>query len=275
MADCFCASPASNGDGAGGAIFSRNGSLKLVDVTISGNRSSTSGAGLEVFGDSTASFVIQNTIVANNTITANNGATAECVLAGSTVNRSGVGNLMINNGSGSFGACPGVMTTTDPQLDPNGLKDNGGPTPTLAIPLFSSAMGKADPGTSLPYDQRYADRPQSDSSPRNGYDIGGYGGYEVCRRFFGGRLVSAICSETSITPPPTTTLTMNASPTYEGTTDPEYWQQQRYRHRHAVKFYSERRDADHPRVIDPGYNCAIERSPHSHSIVLGGLVEIS
>jgi hypothetical protein len=100
MANCFCASPATNGDGAGGAIFSRNGSLKLVDVTISGNHSSTSGAGLEVFGDSTASFVIQNTIVANNTITANNGATAECVLAGSTVNRSGAGNLIINNGSG-------------------------------------------------------------------------------------------------------------------------------------------------------------------------------
>jgi len=213
-----CGTPASNGDGAGGAIFSRNGSLKLVDVTISGNHSSTSGAGLEVFGDSTASFVIQNTIVANNTITANNGATAECVLAGSTVNRSGVGNLIINNGSGSFGACPGVVTTTDPQLDPNGLQDNGGPTPTLAIPLFSSAMGMADPGTSLPYDQRYADRPQSDSSPRNGYDIGAY---TVCRRFFGGRLQSWLCSETNAPPPPpTTTLTMQASPSYEGTTDP-------------------------------------------------------
>jgi len=99
-----CGSPASNGAGAGGAIFSRDGSLALVEVTISGNRSSTSGAGVEVFGDTVfgdtvAAFVVQNTIIANNSITANNGITAECVLGGSMVNRSGVGNLIINNGS--------------------------------------------------------------------------------------------------------------------------------------------------------------------------------
>jgi hypothetical protein len=52
----------------------------------------------------------------------------------------------------------------------------------MAIPLFSSAMGVADPGTSLPYDQKYADRPQPDKSPRNGFDIGAY---TVCRRFVG------------------------------------------------------------------------------------------
>ncbi|HEY4283473.1 MAG TPA: hypothetical protein VGM62_10455, partial [Chthoniobacterales bacterium] len=100
-------SPSSNGDGAGGAIFSRNGSLTLVNITISGNHSSTNGAGVEAFGDSSAAFTIQNTIVANNTITANPGTTAECMLDGQTVNRSGIGNLIVNNASGSF-ACPGV-----------------------------------------------------------------------------------------------------------------------------------------------------------------------
>ena len=136
-----------------------------------------------------------------------------------SVTATGVGNLIMNNGTGTrpFGACPGVVTNVDPQLqalEPPSV--NGGKTPTMAIPLFSSAMGVADPGTSLPYDQRYADRPQADTSPRNGYDIGAY---EVCRRYLAG-LRPWFCSETNIPPPSTTTLTMQASPANEGTTDP-------------------------------------------------------
>src|SRR5438132_1447197 len=78
-------------------------------------------------------------------------------------------------------------------------------------------MGVADPGTSLPYDQRFADRPQPDTSPRNGYDIGAF---TVCRRYLAG-LRPWFCSETHIPPPPpATTLTMQASPSNEGTTDP-------------------------------------------------------
>lgn len=83
----------------------------------------------------------------------------------------GTHNLLMNNGTGTppFGACLGVVTTVDPQLDTKGLPNNGGPTPTLAIPLFSSAMSAADSTTSLAYDQRYADRPQGGA-----WDIGAY-----------------------------------------------------------------------------------------------------
>ena len=210
-----CGTQASNGDGVGGAIFSRNGSVALVDVTVSGNQSSGtggvtgSGGGVVVYSDSSAAFTLQDTIVANN------GAN-ECFFTGG-VTATGVGNLITNNGSGTqpFGTCPGVVTNVDPQLGP--LQNNTGPTPTMAIPLFSSAMGVADPGTSLPYDQKYADRPQPDSRPRNGYDIGAY---EVCRRFVGPSLESGPCGYTIINPPPPTTLTMQASPSNEGTTDP-------------------------------------------------------
>jgi uncharacterized repeat protein (TIGR01451 family) len=201
-----------NGGDAGGAVFSHNGSLRLVDVTISGNQSTGSGGGVVVYSDSSAGFTIQDTIVANN------GAN-ECFFTGN-VTTSGVGNLIMSNGSGTqpFGTCPGVVTSVDPQLQPlQPPSVNGGLTPTMAIPLFSSAMGVADPGTSFPFDERYADRPQPDQSPRNGFDIGAF---EVCRRFFMGRLQSFICSETHITPPPTTTLTMQALPTSEGTTNP-------------------------------------------------------
>src|SRR5207248_8496864 len=95
-----------------------------------------------------ASFTIQDTIVANN------GAN-ECFFTGN-VTTSGVGNLIMSNGSGTqpFGTCPGVVATADPQLqalEPASV--NGGKTPTMAIPLFSSAMGLADPVTSPPSDQ--------------------------------------------------------------------------------------------------------------------------
>src|SRR5207248_377495 len=160
-----------------------------------------------------ASFTIQDTIVANN------GAN-ECFYTGN-VTTSGVGNLVTSNGSGTqpFGACPGVVATADPQLQAlQPASVNGGKTPTMAIPLFSSAMGLADPGTSLPSDQHDADRPQPDKSPRNGYDIGAF---TVCRRVDPTGIRPWFCSETHLgTLPPTTTLTMQASPSNEGTTGP-------------------------------------------------------
>ena len=203
---------AHNGGDAGGAIFSFFGSLTVVDSTVSGNQSTGSGGGIVVYTLGAASFTIQDTIVANN------GAN-ECFYTGN-VTTSGVGNLVMSNGSGTqpFGACPGVVATADPQLQAlQPASVNGGKTPTMAISLYSSAMGVADPGTSLPFDQHFADRPQPDTAPRNGYDIGAF---TVCRRYLAG-LRPWFCSETHIPPPPpSTTLTMQASPTSEGTTNP-------------------------------------------------------
>src|SRR5205814_8717771 len=121
-------------------------------------------------------LTLQDTIVANN-------GTNECFVRGGGPT-TGAGNLIMQNGSGgSFGACPGLVTNVDPQLGPlEPPSTNGGITPTRAIGIGSSARGRADPGTSLPYDQRYKDRPQPDISPGNGYDIGAY---EVCRRRVG------------------------------------------------------------------------------------------
>jgi uncharacterized repeat protein (TIGR01451 family) len=204
-----------NGGDAGGAVFSRDGTTAIVDSTFSGNQSTGSGGAVVVYSDQrpgVTSFVIQDTIIANN------GAN-ECFFT-NLVTVNGAGNLIMQNGSGTypFGACPGVVTTADPQLQAlQPASVNGGKTPTMAIPLFSSAMGVADPGTSLPFDQHFADRPQPDTAPRNGYDIGAF---TVCRRYLAG-LRPWFCSETHIPPPPpSTTLTMQASPTSEGTTNP-------------------------------------------------------
>jgi uncharacterized repeat protein (TIGR01451 family) len=205
--------PAGDGGDAGGAVFSHDGTMTIVDCTFSNNQATGSGGGVVVYSDQrpgVTSFVIQNTIIANN------GAN-ECFFT-NLVAVNGAGNLIMQNGSGTqpFGACPNVVTTADPQLGP--LQNNTGPTPTMAIPLFSSAMGVADPGTSLPNDQKYADRPQPDKSPRNGFDIGAY---TVCRRFVGPSLENGPCGFTHIPPPPPqVALTMQALPSSEGTTSP-------------------------------------------------------
>lgn len=198
-------SRAADGGDAGGAIFSRNGSTTIVNATIANNQGTGQGSGVVVYEDGAAtSFVLQNTIIAKNT------DVNTCFWTGN-VNHSGIGNLIMDNGSGTqpFGACDDPRVTADPHL--GSLQDNGGPTYTMAIPLFSSAMSAADPGTSLPYDQRYADRPQV-----GGFDIGAY---EICRRSLVG-LRLAPCSETSIPPPATVSLTMQASPSNGGTTTP-------------------------------------------------------
>src|SRR6185312_452161 len=105
-------SRAGDGGDAGGAIFSRNGSTTIANATIANNQGTGQGSGVVVYQDGAAtSFVLQNTIVANN-----NGANT-CFWTG-TVSHSGVGNLIMNNGSGTqpFGMCDGVVTTVDPQL---------------------------------------------------------------------------------------------------------------------------------------------------------------
>ena len=59
---------------------------------------------------------------------------------------SGTRNLIMSERLGNILSfmCPVVVTDChDPQLGP--LQNNTGPTPTMAIPLFSSAMGVADP----------------------------------------------------------------------------------------------------------------------------------
>ncbi|PYL15107.1 MAG: hypothetical protein DME30_12030, partial [Verrucomicrobia bacterium] len=202
---------ANNGGDAGGAIFSYYGPTDIEDCTISGNQATGAGGGVVVVG-----VYYPHILTLNNTIIANNGAN-ECSVIGYPF--IGAGNLIMQNGSGS--ACPGVVTNVDPQLQAlQPASTNGGLTPTMAIPLYSSAMGVADSATSLPYDQRYANRPQPDKSPRNGYDIGAF---EVCRRFVGPSLEAGPCGYTIINPP-TTTLTMQVSPVSRsgsyGTTDP-------------------------------------------------------
>ena len=199
-----CVQAGQGGDG-GGAIFSRDGNLTIENSTFSDNQSTGSGGAIVDYADSSDNL----TFTLNNTIIAGNGAN-ECFFTGNVLPQ-GAANLITHNGVGgqTFGSCPNPDVTADPQLGL--LQNNGGFTPTMAIPFGSVAMSAADPSTSLPTDQRGEDRPQA-----NGFDIGAY---EVCRRSLGEMIVPFACSETTFKDTTTSPLTIGAS-TSGGTVSP-------------------------------------------------------
>ncbi|WP_052954749.1 choice-of-anchor Q domain-containing protein [Microvirga vignae] len=166
---------AANGADAGGAIFSLDNVLEVTHSTFSGNQSTGSGAAIVVYaskedeggpggGGAPVTFILNNTIISNN------GAN-ECFYT-HNMHVKGAGNLIMSNGSGTgqFSACPGVVTTSDPQLQPLQL-NSPGKTPTMAIFRNSPAANMADPPTSLPTDQRGVSRPQGAGPEIGAYEV--------------------------------------------------------------------------------------------------------
>jgi len=161
----MCCNPGDSGDpgaDAGGAIFSRNGSLTVQDATFSNNQSTGDNGGITVMNDGTTpTLALQNTLLANNGRNGTDSA-KECNIIGSAT-ASGSGNLIISNNG-----CPGVAITSDPQLQALAL-NSPGDTPTMALPAGSSAIGAADASlnTIIPSDQRGVQRKDTP-------DIGAY-----------------------------------------------------------------------------------------------------
>jgi hypothetical protein len=166
---------AANGADAGGAIFSLDNVLEITHSTFSGNQSTGSGAAIVVYSDEgdeggPGGGGAPVTFILNNTIIANNGAN-ECFFTNS-MHVKGAGNLIMNNGSGTgqFSACPGVVTTSNPSVQPLQL-NSPGKTPTMAIIRDSPAVNMADPATSLPTDQRGVARPQGGRADIGAYEV--------------------------------------------------------------------------------------------------------
>ena len=200
---------ADNGGDGGGAIFNVNGHLTVTDVTIANNQSTGSGGGIVVIQtDSSASTILNlyDTIIFNNGSMINGeltNAASECWVTGAGVGVSGAGNLIQNNNG-----CDGVVTTGDPELGP--LQNNGGYTPTLAIPQTSPAFNAADPDTSLSTDQRNDPRPEM-----GGFDIGAF---ELC--IAKNPNIVGECSAPVGVAPPYEQLMIQVSPAGAGTTTP-------------------------------------------------------
>ncbi len=153
-----------------GVALPNPGALTLTNVTISGN-SAGQGGGISnsaltptnvtisgVYANSgTGTIWLMNTIVANSTSGGN------CV--GTIIS---LGHNLDSGSTCGFTQA-GDLFNTDPMLSNYGLRNNGGPTKTIALLAGSPAIDAADPANFPPTDQRGVIRPQG-----AGPDIGAY-----------------------------------------------------------------------------------------------------
>ena len=166
----------------GGAIELASLDDILANLTISNNTADFDDDGVGAGGGisqlaTSSTITVRNTIIALNSAMGNNSADCD----GSFVSD---GYNLIGNGSGCNGFSQGVngdqvgtaTTPIDPLLLP--LSDNGGPTPTMALPNSSPAVGSGNPagcndvnGLSLVADQRGEPRPAPSGTP---CDIGAF-----------------------------------------------------------------------------------------------------
>ncbi len=133
----------------GGGIYSRNGTLEIYNSTIT-NSTGNVGRGVYVVGDgagSTATLLVQSTIIGQADTSAQ---LSELVIAADNngeATSSGTHNL-IRRAVGF----EGTFATDDPLLAP--LANNGGPTFTHALPSDSPAINQGANPLSLLTDQR-------------------------------------------------------------------------------------------------------------------------
>jgi predicted outer membrane repeat protein len=178
----------------GGAIYTNALSFAQITVTISNgtlsSNSAVQGGGIYNHdagnGDSVAFLQVTNSTLGSNTANVGGGiyndvlsgvTSAKVVntilsagasgsnIAGGQITSQGH-NLSSDNGSGYLTAT-GDQINTDPQLDPAGLQNNGGPTQTIALLATSPAIDHGDDANAPSRDQR--------SYARNGVsDIGAF-----------------------------------------------------------------------------------------------------
>jgi hypothetical protein len=130
----------------GGIASGGNGAtLILTNSTFSANSATFDGGG--ILNDNFGTLTLRNTIVADSPSGGN------CGNEGSAIFIDGGGNL-----SWPDTTCPGI--NSDPRLDPAGLRNNGGPTQTIALLTGSAAIDAAVDGNCPTTDQRGVLRPQ-------------------------------------------------------------------------------------------------------------------
>jgi len=151
--------------GAIGGILNL-GTLTVTNGTISGN-SGPGGAG-GIFNGGTAT--LKSTILANEPVISGRNCSGTA-----TITSLGY-NLSDDTSCSTSFTNTGDLNNTPAGLDPNGLQNNGGPTPTIALLFGSLAVDHIPPsactdqsGNPVTVDQRYVMRPQGP-----GCDIGAF-----------------------------------------------------------------------------------------------------
>jgi len=153
-----------------GAIF-LDGTATITSCTIYQNHNDYLAAGVEVYLP--GSLTIRNTILAKNLT---GGQERNLGHIPGTITSQGY-NLASDDGSGQLTG-PNDQLYADPQLDPAGPLDNGGPTATIALTALSPAIDKGK-SFGLTTDQRGLPRPVDNPSvfpapAGDGSDIGAY-----------------------------------------------------------------------------------------------------
>jgi predicted outer membrane repeat protein len=143
----FSGNSAANGEGGGIANYD---TLTVTNSTFSGN-TATAYYGGGIYGYPSSSATLTNTILAGST------PGGDCY----GIFTDNAGNIADDNTCG-FSAANHSLAGTDPQLDPNGLQNNGGPTQTIALLPGSVAIDAATCLQST--DQRGFPRPDSGDS---------------------------------------------------------------------------------------------------------------
>ena len=171
--------------GNGGGISSRDGSLSVVNSTISGNSTSASGGGVycvnttlrvdhSTITDNTADadgdgmgrgggfYVLDSfALLTNSIVSGNRRFDAETVInndiTGAIDPASSYNITGYDYGTGLVNGVNGNIVDVDPQLGP--LADNGGPTMTHTLLPGSPAIDAADPDSATDKDQRGILRP--------------------------------------------------------------------------------------------------------------------
>ena len=146
----------------GGAIYNlgtSNGtsSFTLTNCTLTGNTGTQSVGGIyndaqDFEGEGIASVAITNTILNGNPsggVTIFNDSDSH---GGGQITSHGA-NISSDNGGG-FLVAAGDRPNTNPKLDPAGLRDNGGLTPTIALQSDSPAIDTGNDSSAPPSDQR-------------------------------------------------------------------------------------------------------------------------
>src|SRR6185369_6877886 len=104
----------------------------LANNTASG--AAAVGGGLYMRGGNAS---VKNTIIAGNTATTNGPDVRGTITS--------LGNNLIGNSTGASGFVGSDLLNTPSGLDAAGLKNNGGPTQTIAISMTSAAFNAGDP----------------------------------------------------------------------------------------------------------------------------------
>ena len=149
--------------GDGGGIYSSITTLRLTNSTFSGNDAGRWGGAHQhrprecrhhqrhlrphsAAADGGGGINnVSGTLTPTNTVIADNTAGGDCVDDGTLVD--GGHNLIEDTGAGACGLTDdtnGNIIGQDPNLDPGGLQDNGGPTQTVAVRTGSPAINAGD-----------------------------------------------------------------------------------------------------------------------------------